>query len=92
MDPDPNLLPDFFQPFSTEALVPLAIMGLLLMGSGVASASEVAYFSLTPNDKAKLNEEKTPGADRVLDILKHPEKLLASLLVLNNLFNLALIL
>lgn len=67
-------------------------MGLLLMGSGVASASEVAYFSLTPNDKAKLNEEKTPGADRVLDILKHPEKLLASLLVLNNLFNLALIL
>ena len=67
-------------------------MGLLLVGSAVASASEVAYFSLTPNDKARLHDEKSPGAERVLDILKHPEKLLASLLVLNNLFNLALIL
>ena len=67
-------------------------MALLLVGSAVASASEVAFFSLTPKDKAKLHEEKNTGSERVLDVLKHPEKLLATLLVLNNLFNLALIL
>jgi putative hemolysin len=92
LDPDPTLLPDIFLPFSAEAVGPIAMMGLLLVGSGVASASEVAFFSLTPKDKAALNEENSPAAERVLDVLKHPEKLLASLLVLNNLFNLALIL
>jgi putative hemolysin len=92
LDPDPTPFSDLFQPFPAEALVPMGIMGLLLLGSAVASASEVAFFSLTPNDKAGLNEDKSPVSDRVLDILKHPEKLLASLLILNNLFNLALIL
>ena len=69
----------------------MGIMGLLLIGSGFASASEVAYFSLSPNDKAALQAENSNAANRVLTALNFPEQLLAALLVLNNLFNLALI-
>jgi len=67
-------------------------MLLLLMGSAFTSASEVAYFSLSPNQKVELSEDKSISSKRVLEVLKSPENLLATLLILNNLFNLGLIL
>ena len=92
MDPDPFLLSDLFQPLRIEALWLLVLMVLLLIGSGIASASEVAFFALTPADKSTLNTSGNPSSLRVVEILKHPERLLATLLVLNNIFNLGLIL
>ncbi len=62
------------------------------MGSAFTSASEVAYFSLSPNQKVELSEDKSISSKRVLEVLKSPENLLATLLILNNLFNLGLIL
>ena len=91
MDPEP-LFFSIFQPFPSEVIFHLLAMLLLLMGSAYTSASEVAYFSLSPNQKVELGEDKSISAKRVLEVLKSPENLLATLLILNNLFNLGLIL
>ena len=91
MDPEP-LFFSIFQPFPSGVIFHLLAMLLLLMGSAFTSASEVAYFSLSPNQKVQLGEDKSISSKRVLEVLKSPENLLATLLILNNLFNLGLIL
>ena len=91
MDPEP-LFFSIFQPFPSGVIFHLLAMLLLLMGSAFTSASEVAYFSLSPNQKVELGEDKSISSKRVLEVLKSPENLLATLLILNNLFNLGLIL
>ncbi len=68
----------------------LAIM-VLLIGSAMASGAEVAFFSLGPNQvhELRLNEDK---ADRsVLHLLEKPKRLLATLLISNNFFNVAIV-
>ena len=63
---------------------------LLLAGSFMASASEVAFFALSPSEKDEL--ERRNGGSRVLDLCRQPESLLATLLIWNNFFNLAFVL
>lgn len=63
---------------------------LLLAGSFMASASEVAFFALSPSEKDEL--ERRTGGSRVLDLCRQPESLLATLLIWNNFFNLAFVL
>lgn len=70
---------------------PLFAMGLLLL-SGMVSGFEVAFFSL-PSEQARSLEKSTHFSDNNIRFLKKsPETLLATLLVANNLFNIALIL
>ena len=92
MDPDSFLLNSIFQAFQSEVIFYLVAMIALLFGSGFTSASEVAYFSLSPNQKVQLDEDKTGNSIRVIEAIKSPELLLATLLILNNLFNLGLVL
>ncbi|CAI8383413.1 MAG: Magnesium and cobalt efflux protein CorC [Owenweeksia sp. TMED14] len=92
MDPDLLIAKSIFQHYPSEAIFPLVAMILLLIGSAFTSASEVAYFSLSPIQKVELGETKSLSAKRVVEVLKLPEELLASLLILNNSFNLGLIL
>ena len=56
----------------------------------MASASEVAFFALSPSEKDEL--ERRNGGSRVLDLCRQPESLLATLLIWNNFFNLAFVL
>lgn len=81
MDPDPSPLPLLFG---------LIALGILLIGSAFASASEVAFFSLDPRMRNDVRESVRADDQRIHLLLNHPEKLLATLLVLNNSFNLAL--
>ena len=59
------------------------IILILLLFSGLISGAEVAFFSL---DKTKLNEEKDSDL-KIKILLKSPHQLLATILILNNLFN-----
>lgn len=61
----------------------VAIIGLFL--SAFNSGSEIAYFSLTPQDVAGIDDEQS--RERVRSLLALPEKLLATILVGNNLVN-----
>ena len=61
----------------------VAVLGLFL--SAFNSGSEIAYFSLRPEDMDNI--EDTHRRERVKELLAIPEKLLATILVGNNLVN-----
>ena len=61
----------------------VAVLGLFL--SAFNSGSEIAYFSLRPEDIDEI--EDTHRRERVEELLSIPEKLLATILVGNNLVN-----
>ncbi|MEO0778715.1 MAG: DUF21 domain-containing protein, partial [Bacteroidota bacterium] len=67
-------------------------MLLLLASSAFVSSSEVAYFSLTPNDLNKLEQENSPTAQRILELREMPRTLLATILISNNFINIAIVL
>jgi putative hemolysin len=77
--------------FSAGVMIGILGIILLLIGSAFSSAAEVAYFSLGPNqlNELRLKEDK---ADRVvLRLLDMPKRLLATLLITNNFFNVAIV-
>jgi putative hemolysin len=92
LDPDPLPLLVNLINLSAEALIPLMAMAILLAGSAFASASEVAFFSLRPKDIKDLQEDERPKAQQVIAVLDSPDRLLATLLVINNFFNIGFVL
>lgn len=65
---------------------------LCLLMSGFVSGSEIAFFGLTRNELEELEEdEENPEADKALNLLKHPEQLLATILIVNNLVNITMV-
>jgi putative hemolysin len=79
-----------FNGFSIPAIVSLVITILLLGASAFMSASEIAFFSLSPNDINKLNEHKKTDK-LIIQLRSNPEKLLATILIGNNLVNIGAI-
>ncbi len=69
-----------------------AVVLLLLFVAALASAAEAAFFTLTPQDRAYCRDSDTPSHQRIAAILERPRRLLASLVVLNNLLNIAIVL
>ncbi len=68
-----------------------ALLLLLLLLAGLASASEAAFFSLSPDDRAQCRNSDSPAEQRVANLLDRPRRLLASLLILNNLLNISIV-
>lgn len=66
------------------------ILGLLAI-SALVSGSEVAYFSLTPDEISKCRASNNPRERKIAQMLVNPQKLLATILVLNNLVNISII-
>lgn len=69
----------------------LIIIILLLAVSAFVSASEVAFFSLTPAHHEELDDSEQPADIRINTLLKDPQKLLATILIANNFVNVAII-
>ena len=72
-------------------LIGFGIVILLLLLSGFVSASEIAFFSLTPSDRSKIDEEEHKADGKVASLLRDSERLLATILISNNLVNVAVI-
>ena len=64
---------------------------VLIICSGMASGSEVAFFSLTHNDIDELESDNSVASRRVLELLSNPDRLLATILVTNNMVNICLV-
>ena len=81
----------FFYLAATPSLwsTSLGIIALLVC-SALVSGSEVAFFSLNANDLKNLEEEKTKASDRIIELLKTPRYLLATILISNNFVNIAI--
>lgn len=71
----------------------LSIVGVivLLLVSGFASGSEIAFFSLTPKDLSELSPDHS-ARDRNIQMLREDsERTLATILITNNLVNVTII-
>ena len=74
------------------SVISLVIMAVvLLLCSAMASGSEVAFFSLTRSDIDELESRNDAGAKRVLSLLNNSDRLLATILVVNNMINICLV-
>ncbi len=74
-----------------KLLIGFLILVILLLLSAIISGSEVAFFSLSPNDLSRLRKEKTRKALSLLSLTAMPDKLLSTILVANNLVNVGII-
>jgi putative hemolysin len=71
--------------------VGIVVMIILLIISAFVSASEVAYFSLSPGEINKLKESKNRFNQMVISHLTTPDRLLATILITNNFVNVGVV-
>ena len=76
---------------SLGAYIALGLAVVLLGCSAFVSGSEIAFFSLTPQDMAEVDEEKHPSDTHIKSLLADSERLLATILCSNNFVNVAII-
>lgn len=86
-----SLLLSFFNTFNAEAAIAILVMLALLVLSALVSGSEIAFFSLKPSDLDELREENNPKSRKIIDLMEHPKSLLATILITNNIVNIAVI-
>ncbi|HLP03973.1 MAG TPA: gliding motility-associated protein GldE, partial [Paludibacter sp.] len=80
------------QPVTFPAIVSLVSSIILLCVSALISASEIAFFSLEPQVLKDLDESGSKKDRTIVDLLKTPQRLLATILIGNNFVNVAIIL
>ncbi len=80
-----------FYPITTAVILSLAFILVLLFSSALISGSEVAYFSLSPQDHEKLKSVKSKQNHAIERNLESPAKLLATILVANNFTNVGIV-
>ncbi|CEI71986.1 MULTISPECIES: HlyC/CorC family transporter [Romboutsia] len=74
---------------STGILIQIIVLVILLIGSGFFSASETALMSLSKIRIRHMKEEGVKGAKLVSNLIEEPNKLLSSILIGNNVVNIA---
>lgn len=78
--------------FETLETVKVFILLLLLLSSALVSGSEVAFFSLSPSYIKEAVNATTKPLRIIAQLRKNPRRLLAIILLLNNLINIATVL
>ena len=78
-------------PLSLGAAFALLLALMLLYTSGFVSASEIAFFSLSPSDLNDIEEENHPSDSKIKALLEDSERLLATILISNNFVNVTII-
>lgn len=79
-----------FQLFSVGVIITIVVLLLLFVLSALISGAEVAYFTISANEKQQLKRSKKNDV-RALSMLQNPEKLLSTMLVANSIINIAII-
>ena len=78
-------------PISPSILVSILLALFLILLSGFASASEIAFFSLSPADLEAMDPDKNPVDMLVQKLRDDSERTLATILITNNLVNVTII-
>lgn len=96
MDADPSSLLLYLQAIDADLTaspstltVEFIIFGLMLLASAFVSGSEVALFSLDDGEIEYFRKKGDRPSTRVLYLLEHAESLLVTILILNNVINVA---
>lgn len=90
MEPEPPSL-QFINTFDHTAIIGFAVIILLLFFASLISGAEVAFFSLTPQDLEKSAHKNLRKTRIISNLLERPKKLLATLLVANNVINISIV-
>ena len=69
----------------------LASMLILLGASAFISASEIAFFSLEKKDLNEIETQDKEKANQINLLLNHPDRLLATILIVNNTVNIGMV-
>jgi putative hemolysin len=77
--------------FSIGVAFALLAIIILLFCSAVVSASEIAFFSLTPNQLKEIHGGKHGIHLLIRQLLERPKRLLATILISNNFVNVAVV-
>jgi len=67
------------------------VLLILLLLSGLISGSEVAFFSLSSHEIKEFRNDKNRTLNIIAKLLGNPKKLLATILILNNSINIAIV-
>lgn len=90
VDPDPNspvpIPTDFMDLLGAEWPL-LVLLGILVFCSGLAAATEVAFFALAPTEVLAFKQQ----GGMVWRLLQKPQRLLATILIFGNFINIAII-
>jgi len=89
LDPEPSLF--FNSTLDINLIIGFVGIFILLFLSAIVSGAEVALFSLSQKDINETLQENNPRGKIISNLLDKPKKLLATLLVANNFFNIGVV-
>ncbi len=94
MDPDPYCSPLllFAENVDFHAIAYILLLILLFMVSALMSGSETALFSLSKSEIETFRSSRNPSEENVARLLEKPERLLATILIVNNFVNIGIVL
>ena len=81
-----------FLEIETLVFVKIFLLFLFIILSGLVSGGEVAFFSLSPSYIKKITNSKSKSERIIADLRNNPRRLLAVILLMDNLFNIAAVL
>jgi len=87
LDPDPSS----YTQLDYNLIIGCAGILFLLICSAFISGAEVAFFSLSPQDLNKVNSKAPQKGKLIASLLDRPKKLLATIVLTNNVINIAII-
>lgn len=70
-----------------DSTIQLILLSILLIMSGIFSASETALMSLTKIKLRKMEEDNVKGVEILIRIMEDPSKVLSTILIANNIVN-----
>lgn len=76
---------------TSESLTGIITIAVLLFLSGLISGSEIALFSLTKIDLENPKPNEVSRINMIIKLLEKPKKLLATILIANNLVNIGIV-
>lgn len=79
------------KPFDANNLIGIVAILFLISASALVSGSEVAFFSIKPSTLKDIRKSKTSNSKKIIELLSKPEKLLATILISNNIINVGIV-
>ncbi|MDR3218265.1 MAG: gliding motility-associated protein GldE [Dysgonamonadaceae bacterium] len=80
-----------FSSITLSSVIALVISALFLCLSAIISASEIAFFSLSPASKNEVEESESPPDIIIQFLISQSERLLATILIWNNFVNVGVV-
>lgn len=85
------LLAEALTPSYSAYIINVAVLVVLLLFSALISGSEVAFFSLSSDERSRCRDSENASEQRIIKMLDKPQLLLATLLIFNNLVNITFV-